>query len=391
LALAAWQALQQAGGLERVRPVRRSTLVERSYDVVLDGVFGFNFRPPLSEGVRDWFAAVRLSSVSLRAAVDLPSGGDDENAFQADITYATGVLKAELLELPHAGRLRYVDLGFFPPHTPGDVRLVKPTVLDPLRTLRPAACDKRSFGQLAVIGGSRSYPGAVGMSVAAALLSGVGNVTAFVPESIAPAMAARWPEAMWMGCPETEEGGLAIDASVVTQRHLDRATALLIGPGLGREAETQAFVGQVLQQATVPVVLDADALLPELVSQGTMPRILTPHAGEYQRIQPYDTSAPDRTECVWVRKGPVTRIHCDQTVYHVIDGGPELARGGSGDVLAGLIGGRLAEHPDELMRAAVEGACWHGRAALRVARHRGETAIRTTGLLDELNVALREN
>jgi NAD(P)H-hydrate epimerase len=148
---------------------------------------------------------------------------------------------------------------------------------------------------------------------------------------------------------------------------------------------------QALQQATVPVVLDADALLPELVSQGTMPRILTPHAGEYQRIQPYDTSAPDRTECVWVRKGPVTRIHCDQTVYHVIDGGPELARGGSGDVLAGLIGGRLAEHPDELMRAAVEGACWHGRAALRVARHRGETAIRTTGLLDELNVALREN
>ncbi len=388
LALAAWQALQHVGGCERVRAVRRDQFETRSYHAVLDGVFGFQFRPPLPDAVSKWFSAVAKTTVRFKAAVDLPSGLNESGAFVADATYATGIFKTPLLDCAGAGRLRYLDLGFFPPDTPGDQRVLKASVLNPLRRLRPARCDKRDFGQLAVVGGSRAYPGAVGLSVAAALHSGVGNVTAFVPASQAAAFAARWPEAMWMGCPETEDGSIAMEAGLDIRRHLQRATALLIGPGLGREPETLALVAELIRDSVVPLVLDADALQPDLVGLGVARRILTPHQGEYDRLGGSRDALPMGS--VVVRKGPLTRIEYEDACYYSIEGGPVLARGGSGDMLAGLIGGRLAVTPDDLGAAASQSTFWHGRAARRVAERWGEVAVRNSALLAELNSVLRK-
>jgi len=384
LAQAAWRELQQHPGSARVESVRLATTRSREYAVILDGVFGFQFRPPLNEAVTTWLAAgEKQGPPRLRAAVDLPSGLGETGAFAADFTYATGILKTPLLELPNAGRMRYIDIGFFEDSMPGENRVVTNAVLDPLRRLRPAISDKRTFGQLAVVGGSRSYPGAVALAVAAALHSGVGNVTAFGPASIAAPLAARWPEAMWMPCPETEDGGLAIDAGDVIRRHLSRATALLVGPGLGREPETHALIAAMLEQFSMPTVLDADALQVELVNRLPPAAVLTPHAGEWQRIKDCDTSA------VVVRKGATTTVESAGRRYHVVESGPELARGGSGDMLAGLIGGRLAAQPEEPLTAALQGTYWHARAASRMARRWGETALRATSLLAELNGALR--
>lgn len=389
LALTAWQALQHVGGSGRVRAVRRDQIENRSYHAVLDGVFGFQFRPPLPETASSWFAAVAQARVRFKASVDLPSGLNEPDAFVADATYATGIFKTPLLDGAGAGRLRYLDLGFFLPDVPGDQRVLKADVLNPLRRLRTARCDKRDFGQLAVVGGSRSYPGAVGLSVAAALLSGVGNVMAFVPESQAAAFAARWPEAMWMGCPETEDGSIAMEAGLAIRRHLQRATAFLIGPGLGREPETLALVAELIRDSKIPLVLDADALQPELVGLGEVRRILTPHQGEYDRSRVDRDALPDGS--VVVRKGPLTRIETENAVYHSIEGGPVLARGGSGDMLAGLIGGRLAVTPHDLVAVAAQGTFWHGRAARRVAERWGEVAVRNSTLLAELNPVLRES
>jgi len=388
LALAAWRELQHTGGADRVRVIRRAQVAASTYHVLIDGVFGFQFRPPLSDEVTAWFAAVAEASVQFKAAVDLPSGLDAPGAFVADATYATGIFKMPLLDCAGAGRLRYLDLGFFGADAPGNQRVLKTEVLDPLRQLRPARCDKRSFGQLAVIGGSASYPGAVGLSVAAALLSGVGNVMALVPESQATAFAVRWPEAMWVGCPETDEGGIAMDAGFTIRKHLQRATALLIGPGLGRELETLALITELIRDLEIPLVLDADALQPDIVRAGSAPRILTPHAGEYARIGLAWDDLP--THSAMVRKGPITRIEYQDVSYHAIEGGPVLARGGSGDMLAGLIGGRLAAAPDHPGDAAVQGAFWHGRAARLLAERSGEVAVRNSALLAELNPALRE-
>ena len=390
LAGAAWRELQSIGGTQRLHVIRR-TAVGGPYLAILDGVFGFQFRAPLTESALAWLAVANAAEVQLRAAVDLPSGLSESGAFLADAIYATGIFKMPLLDHVGASRLRYLDLGFFADRSEGERRVLTPRLLDPLRALRAVDSDKRTYGQLAVIGGSRSFPGAVGMAVAAALQSGVGNVTAFVPESIAPAFAARWPEAMWIGCPETEDGGIAMEAGLMIRRHLERATAMLIGPGLGCEPETMALVADLVQEAKGPLVLDADALQPELVKLGSAPRVLTPHQGEFERIaKGASLEEFGRMEStVTVLKGPVTRIVDGEVIYHGIHGGPMLARGGSGDMLAGLIGGRLAAQPSELVIAAAQGVVWHGLAAQWVAERRGETAVHTTEILSALNPVLR--
>ncbi|GAB5560707.1 MAG: NAD(P)H-hydrate dehydratase [Synoicihabitans sp.] len=392
LALRAWQELQQSPEGNRVRVVRRRD-VQSGYLAVVDGVFGFQFRPPLSEAVRAWLSVANQAKVQLRAAVDLPSGLDEEGAFQADATYATGIFKRPLLTLPNAGRKRYVDLGFFDHEEDGTKdRVLTSQILDPLRRLRPTNTDKRTFGMLAVVGGSRSFPGAVGMTVAAALMSGVGNVMAFVPESIAPAFAARWPEAMWVGCPETEEGNLFMESGLFLRRNLARATGLVVGPGLGREPETLALVQDILRDVAMPVLFDADALQPDLIEVGEFPRIFTPHRGEFERIangrSPKTMAA--KSDRIIVLKGPMTEIHAGEVVYHSVGGGPMLARGGSGDMLAGLIGGRLAALPESPLLAAAQGVEWHSLAARRVAEISGETAVRTTAILHELNNVIRK-
>lgn len=390
LAARAWRELAQAGR-GRVT-VRRSDVSEQmAFDLCLDGVFGFQFRPPADARVTRLLETANASPIRLRAAVDLPSAG----LFQADFTYATGCVKTPAVGAREAGRVRYLDLGFFRGDEPGRERVLTAAVLAPLAALRPPHSDKRTYGHVFVVGGSRNYPGAVLMTVLAALQSGAGLVTAFVPESVAAGFAAQAPEAMWVAWPESPAGGLALEGEHLLKEKLERASALVIGPGLGREPETLALAKSLAAASPVPLVLDADALQPEIVSAGRAPRILTPHAGERARI---DGGAElrefaRRSGAVVVAKGPVTRIAgpaASGEVYHSCFGGPVLARGGSGDLLAGLTGGLLAQTPERPLLAAARGVVWHGRAADALARARGATSIRVTQLLDFLPAALRE-
>jgi NAD(P)H-hydrate epimerase len=209
---------------------------------------------------------------------------------------------------------------------------------------------------------------------------------------LVPAYAARAPEAMWVGFPTSPTGGLALEGLHLVRERIERATALAIGPGLGREPETLALVQEILKLSPVPAVLDADALQPDLVRGANSPLVLTPHAGEFKRIAGDATleQFAARTGTTVVLKGPVTQIASGATVYHSFAGGPVLARGGSGDLLAGIVGSLLAQSPKEPLLAAARGAVWHGLAADVLARAHGQTAVNTTQLLDYLPVVLRE-
>lgn len=386
LALRALRHLTATAG-ERERRADAARAGPR-YDVVIDGVFGFQFRAPLDARAVRVLAKANALEVRLRAAVDLPSGLDERDAFRADITYATGIVKTPLLGLPNAGRLRFLDLGFPTAASFPKARdwVASSAVLASLNRLRPAASDKRTYGHLFIVGGSGRYPGAVLMSVLAALHSGVGLVTAFVPASLAPAFAARVPEAMWIGWPETPEGGLAMEGTHLFREKAERATALLIGPGLGRELETLTMARDLIQTSAVPVVIDADALQPDIVRALKVPAILTPHAGEFTRIAGTQDVLAFSAErrVVTVLKGPVTRVADGHTVVHSFFGGPVLARGGSGDLLAGLVAGLAAQASDDLRLAAIQGVVWHGQAADRLARARGAVAVRVTEVLEHL-------
>lgn len=366
-----------------------------SFDLCLDGVFGFQFRPPLAEGTAELLAWVNTHPrIRLRAAVDLPSGlgGDSgETVFRADFTYATGIVKQPLVDqraAPFVGRVRYLDLGFFAeesvPAFAGDVVLL-PGLLRPLAQLRPSQCDKRTFGHLLIVGGSSRYPGAVLMSVQAALRSGVGLVTAFVPEQLVPEYAAKFPEVMWIGWTPSASGGLTLTSVEQLLANLPRATALVVGPGLGAEPETLAAIAALVRGTTLPLLLDADALRPEIVTAAGRPWVLTPHAGELARLGGLGALPP---KAVVVQKGYPTCVHADGRRAWSFFGGPVLARGGSGDLLAGLLGGLLAQTPGDLWLAAARGVVWHGLAADLLARDQGQVAVQTTQWLEYLQPAL---
>ena len=386
LAARAWRELSGSFP-DRVAAVAAEATGGRCYSLCLDGIFGFQFRPPVAPRVAAVIERINAASIRFRAAVDLPSA----ELFRADFTYATGIVKMPVLASANAGRVRYLDLGFFEPTcvTPDALaRVLMPALLAPLAALRISQSDKRTYGHVGLVGGSRDFPGAILMAALAAMRSGAGLVTAFVPESLAAAFAARAPEAMWVGWPETPAGGLALEGNCLLQARRARLDALVIGPGLGREAETLALVRDIVTTSSLPVVLDADALQADIVGAGVAARVLTPHAGEWVRVV---GSVPDRA--VVVLKGPVTRIQgggAGGPVYFSLAGGPVLARGGSGDLLAGLIGGLLAQTPADPMLAAARGTLWHGLAADALARAHGQTSVTATQVLDYLGPVLRE-
>jgi len=391
---------RDAPGRVEILSAEQALAAGGSYALCLDGIFGFQFRMPVDADTAMLITKVNAhAGIRLRAAVDLPSGVGETNAmtiFHADFTYATGIVKQPVLSprvTSSVGRLRYLDLGFFDgedvPDSPE--RILISQVLAPLGELRATQTDKRTFGHLLVAGGSHSYPGAVVLAVRAALRSGAGLVTAFVPERLAPDYAARHPEAMWVGCPETTTGGLAAGTVGLIRERLARATAMLIGPGIGAEAETLNWVAQIAGDVAVPLVLDADALRPEVMARVKgRPFIGTPHAGEFQRIAPelFTDGQFTAPQGVLVLKGPMTRVTDGKKIYHSPFGGPVLARGGSGDILAGLIGGLLAQKPDDPVLAACRGVVWHGRAADLLARARGQVAVEISEILEQLGPAL---
>ncbi|HVZ63095.1 MAG TPA: NAD(P)H-hydrate dehydratase [Lacunisphaera sp.] len=372
----------------------------RAYALCLDGIFGFQFRPPMAGPVADLVAAVNAHpAIKLRAAVDLPSGVGENSAatvFRADFTYATGIVKFPVLnarQVNAVGRLRFLNLGLVRADATPEAheRMLTGELLAPLAVLRPSQTDKRTYGHLLVVGGSRSYPGAVLLAVRAALRSGVGLVTAIVPAQLAPEYAARHPEAMWVGCAENADGGLDASSLPAVRERASRATAMLVGPGLGSTEHTIAFAAQLADEAQVPLVLDADALRREVFTHVRAKTfIATPHAGEFQRIAPVLFSDGQFTapHGVLVLKGPMTRVTDGRMIYHSPFGGPVLARGGSGDILAGLVGGLLAQAADDPLLAACRGVVWHGHAADLLARARGQVSVETTQLLEQLGPAL---
>ncbi len=412
LARRAWDELAMNSGVESISPAPFHSRLDAGeiWDVTLDGLYGMSFRPPLPEAARAILTAVNDTpgATGFRAAVDLPSGIADDSgdlAFKADFTYATGIAKQPLFNqayMPWVGRIRYIDIGFFEKPYDGPradaEEILLPTILEPLGRLRDSAGDKRSFGHLVVVSGSRAYPGAQMLNVLGALRAGAGLVTALTPYSHAPAFAAARPEAIWRACPEEMDGchGAATFGAV---RDLQgRASAVLAGSGLGRGVGTQNLLPLMAKTCLLPLVLDADALTPKVLQsvierpEGAGPVVITPHAGEFARIAGEGAHLADfcrEHRVITVLKGPVTRICDGARTWCSTLGGPVLARGGSGDVLAGIIGALIAQRAGEPMLAAARGVVWHGLAADALARARGDTAALIGELPGHLPEVLR--
>jgi NAD(P)H-hydrate epimerase len=224
---------------------------------------------------------------------------------------------------------------------------------------------KGDFGHVLVIAGSRGKAGAAALAGMAALRVGAGLVTVACPQSVQVAIAGFAPELMTEGLAETSEGTIALAAEKRVDQLLTGKDVIVLGPGLSRHEETATFIRQFAAHCPLPLVLDADGLnafekhYEELVPRGDVAalRVLTPHPGEAARLigMPTKDMQADRlgvarrmakeTGTYVVLKGWHTIIASPEgEAYINMTGNPAMAKGGSGDVLSGMIAAALARH-----------------------------------------------
>lgn len=397
----AWSVRKKGARVGLVAAANLRRLAAYEFDLIFDGILGQGFRAPLSAELRAFLRATDALR-GLRVAVDLPSGlGDDATgpAFRADLTVSIGCLKRPLLSPKAArfvGRLRVLDIGL--PLGETEEACVTAVTLAPLRRPRRARSDKRHHGRLLIVGGSDRMPGAVLMNTAAALRSGAALVTTCLPESVRAKAAVAFPETMWRGLATGRDGVVSPPNLKAIRALLADKDALLIGSGMGEKAAK--LIGRIVAHGAPALVLDADALRPSVVtaSKAAKLRVLLPHAGEFKRLSGREASVPAarayarKHRAIVVLKGPLTCVTDGTRVLHVPFGGPVLARGGSGDLLAGVVASVLARRHELGLRpfdAVVLATTWHARSADWLRETHGEEAVRTTDLLAGLSPVLR--
>lgn len=396
----AWKLCQK--NMVVIPRARLATLKRENFCLIFDGIVGQGFHAPLSNQLSRLIAdSEKLNG--LRIAVDLPSGiGDDSAgpAFRADLTVSLGCLKRPLLS-PRAqkyiGRLRVLDLGL--PFAESKESCTTPALLSLLQKPRPARTDKRLQGKLLIVGGSDNLSGAVIMNTAAALQAGAALVTTCLPQTIKARAVVAYPEAMWQGFNTNRAGCIHQKEVSLLKKLLPKNDVLLIGSGMGEKASP--VIEKIVRSFREDLVLDADALRPAVVRQVALAKnlILLPHAGEFKRLSQQTLSIASgkkyaqKNKAIVVLKGPLTAITDGTKVIYVPWGGPILARGGSGDLLAGMVSSLLARRKSLGLLAlqAVELAVtWHALAADELREKWGEEAVRTTQLLSGLSSVLKK-
>ena len=270
---------------------------------------------------------------------------------------------------------------------------------------------KGSYGHLLTVAGSRRYRGAAGLATEGALRTGAGIVTLASVEPVVAAVAARLPECCLLPCRENEDGGISAGEAEVLLDAAQKATVLLLGPGLGNTPDTRALVRRLAEGSACTVVLDADGLnaAAAMLAEGEpMPRpagslILTPHPGEMARLtglSPAEIAAdrPGVTAryarewgCTLVLKGHHTLVAApDGRLWRNVTGNAGLSRGGSGDVLAGMVSG-LAACGLPAPEAAACAVWLHGAAADRTAVRLGQYGMLPHDLLADLGRIFAEH
>jgi len=270
---------------------------------------------------------------------------------------------------------------------------------------RAADSHKGDYGRVLVVSGSRSMPGAAALAGSGAVRAGAGLVTVAVPECIAPIVAGHNPCYMVEPLPETDDGTLALASKVRILSLMDANDVLVMGPGLGRDEDTIELVLWLILMVNKPMVLDADAInsLQEdvsLLQALSHTVVLTPHPGELGRLArlPAKEVVERRLELAvefarrdnlyLALKGHRTIVTDGRRVYFNETGNPGMASGGVGDVLAGVIGGLVAQGIEPFDAIQI-GVYVHGLAGDLALEDTGPESLCALDVLDYLPAAFK--
>ena len=405
-------------------------------DLIIDAIVGTGFKPPLRGLARKAVEAIN-EALGAVVAVDLPSGVDADrktplHKTDDDVVFAHGIVTfiapkpAHVLGELTTGPIAVSELGIQPVLIPNQSGLEVTTGQEAGITFPPRLQDanKGQFGHVLVIAGSVGKSGAAVLSGLAALRTGAGLVTVACPKSIQPTVAGFAAELMTEPLPETAEGTISLAAANRVDSLLTGKDVIVLGPGLSRNEETATFVRQLVTRSKLPLVLDADGLnafaghYQELkVSSGNFVA-LTPHPGEAARLIGSSTKdiQTDRLEtarrisretaaCVVLKGSRTIVAGASGESWINMTGNPALAKGGSGDVLSGIVGAALARHDTHptaqsgkeekaklfLKDASVAAAVYlHGLAGDVARDMLHENTVLATDLLDSLSESFRD-
>ncbi|MEG4320031.1 MULTISPECIES: NAD(P)H-hydrate dehydratase [unclassified Microcoleus] len=403
-------------------------------DLLIDGLFGFGLEREITNPTATAIDEINNLNLPI-VSIDIPSGIHTDTgavlgtAIRAKHTWCLGLWKMAFLQdkaLEYIGRSELIDfdipladIAAVLGDLPSIQRITKASAIQHLPLPRSPISHKYTNGNILIIAGSGRYSGAAILSALGARASGVGMLSIAVPESIKPMLSSQLPEALVIGCPETPSGAIS---QLPVAIDLGAYDAIAAGPGLTLEA---AIAVESVLECDRPLVLDADGL--NILAQlGTVPilsersalTIITPHPGEFKRLFPElaDAIGSDRIAatqaaaklcgatvllkgarvCIsWSDKGDSWGdSYASRTVTYLNpESTPALARGGSGDVLTGLLGGLLASaiaRKSPLQEVVATAAWWHAKAGIAAAKERTELGVDAFTLTQYLIPTLRE-
>lgn len=382
----------------------------RHAGLLVDAVFGIGFHGDLPESLHRLFDLVNARTCPL-VALDIPSGMNADSgdraphSIYADLTVTFAAAKPALEGTNMAaGEIVPVHIGI------ADAILIDVSrraetigmhLVKPHFTPRPADSHKGSYGRLLAVCGSYRMPGAAVLAAQAALRCGVGLYVAAMPQSAYPLVASHLTEPVFVPLSETGDGTVAKHARPLLREQAAKADAILIGPGLGRGDAVETVVLDLLEQATCPVILDADGINAiaahiDRLKTVNVPVIITPHPAEMARLCGLSVEQvqadrigvarrfADTYGATVVLKGHRTVITAPHVgLYENPTGNPGMATGGSGDVLAGMIASFVAQGMDTVS-AAICGTYLHGAAGDHAASVMSQHAMLPRDIIDAL-------
>ncbi|HEY6251205.1 MAG TPA: NAD(P)H-hydrate dehydratase [Candidatus Angelobacter sp.] len=411
-----------------------SAVVREALDseLIIDAIVGTGFKPPLRGLAHKAVQAVN-NAMGTVVAVDLPSGVDADSRSplhenRDEVVFAHGIITFIAPKPAHvfgdltSGPIAVSEIGVQPALVSQKSHQQVITGQEVGITFPPRARDanKGQFGHVLVIAGSLGKAGAAGLAGLAALRTGAGLVTVACPKSIQPMVAGFGPELMTEGLPETDAGTISFAAGDKVDALLTGKDVIVLGPGLSRNQETAEFVRRLVARCPLPLVLDADGLnafggRSGELKAGRSFRALTPHPGEAARLTGVSVKeiqehrletarrmADETGSCV-VLKGARTVVAGNSgEIWVNMTGNAAMAKGGSGDVLSGIIGAALARQAQQLQLNSARASASLKDVSVAAAVHLHgltgdfardmlhENTVLATNLLEQLAEAFRD-
>lgn len=389
----------------------------RGYDLIIDAMLGNGFSPPVREPFESAIAAVNKSGVPV-VSIDLPSGVEPDSfrtELPAEAIQPAAIVTFTALKPVHVFACAHIPTALRHIGTPEELvrsgmnmHLITPADYAHIFRPRPRDSNKGRYGHVLVVAGSFGKAGAAAMAGGAALRVGAGLVTVATPRSAVPVIASFMPELMAEPLAETQAGNVSVLALESQRRMMDGKNVIALGPGLSREGEAVQFIRTFVERTEIPLVLDADGLnafegKAELLKGSTRTLIVTPHPGEMARLTGKTVAEvqADRVEiarrfakehsCFVVLKGEKTVVaEPDGKVWINTTGNPAMSKGGTGDILTGLIAGLLAQRPQDAASCVIAAVNLHGRGGDLVRDEVGEFCLLATDILAALPAAIQQ-